>query len=189
MRTIEIALLGILITLSFGCSKQDRPVQPLTLASELSWNGIFATRDTEKGVIYCLLGRGYFRGKSNPTADRDIHDWLIAHPKAQIVPMSLLATENTKMVWICVKDEGENLNSHLIQLGDFKSEAMSFPNNPADIDGRYWINGRPPGGDSSVTRLISVERYEEFLASIKQSEQSAKKNGLGLWAVGRQNSN
>lgn len=189
-RAILILLIVFCTTSSFG--------QEAFPAADLKFQKIFAYRLKDKN-LYCLLGNGVFRTISSNEEKSFIHKWLLGHPKAQAVPVSVIA-EGSKaepLVYIWIVDGSENLNLLLVRKGVFPGNVMmdvmqsdnvskSSPEKEQieddDADADQLTPNVPDVKENPPRRLISDDRYNAFLKELDKEEAIAKAEKSGIWS-------
>lgn len=164
--TIVVAFVGLLIPRGWATGDAGAGVDKANI-SDIKWAGMIGIRQAEPRVMYLLMGSGWLSNPIRDDVDKVIGEWLRAHPKAKIVPVSTTTSAETadsaesKMIYVWVVDGGENLNLVLVQKGCCPGGVM----------------GVSAGGKLEVPE----KEYEGFLDKVRAAETLARREKLGVW--------
>jgi tetratricopeptide (TPR) repeat protein len=134
-------------------------------ASALQWTGWFGADPKAPADTYTLLGRGFFRAETAPNTDDVIRKWLKAHPKAVVVPVSIMSgirrgQAESRLVFCWIRDGDAWLNLHLVERGCIRFECVQAP----------------------IMRLeVTLAEYTKSLDTLKTGGGVAKKGKRGIW--------
>jgi endonuclease YncB( thermonuclease family) len=98
-----------------------------------------------------------------------IAEWLKAHPKAKLVPVTtrakvIAADPETKLVFVWIVDDNANLNVELVRKGCFRPETQQL---------------------AEDQKLQASQRdYDAFIKLIKDAGNEAKEKKFGIWSNG-----
>lgn len=161
---------------------------------------IFASRASNPGSTYVLLGSGYLRTLSARNENEFIKHWLEIHPHATATPISTcngarVGTPPKRIVYVWIEDGAESLNVALIEEGIFPGGVMldmvesqhrllEEMRDPKLASTREQIEkeiAAQPESDR-VKRLISDADYAERRKRIEAAEAKARDGKKGIWS-------
>lgn len=177
----------ISLTLLFFQNSNGQNQNDYVKLSELEFNLIFGYKPGDDNTIYSLLGTGFFR---TPRADNfgDIIDeWIETHPEAYIIPVTSMKPAVTDdlestFIYCWVIQDNDTLNIHLIRNGCFPGGTMLRPKIKEEYEDWEKEIYKEYDYESSVEINIDQETYDVFIDKVKQAEEYATENRLGISA-------
>lgn len=138
---------------------------------------------------YFLIKRAFLRGVPEDEEAALIAEWTRQHPNAKLVPVSILGEKSRHpIVYFWAIDGQDNLNLFLVSKGVYPALTMldtvqfdklkRFPYGEM-LEARERM-GNPTGAPSR--RLISDERYRDFLERLVAAETAAQIGSNGIWS-------
>lgn len=177
-----IPIFAFIGTSIFSCHKE---VETRDL-SEIEFQSILGTAQSDTNNLYCLLGTGFFRTPSSNNSDSLVQAWIKEHPQAIVYPVSLfgpLTTNNpeSKMIYCWVIDKKDTLNNYLVKNGCFPGGTMMRPKTWWEMKRKERKHFRGTGFISNFQVVVEDSDYDRFIDQIISAEQHARKNKLGIW--------
>lgn len=178
----------LILNVQIGQAQQVSVKKQLPLA-DVSFESIFGTSVSEGDkTIYCLLGSGFFRSPRSSISDSLIHEWLLKHQQAIVIPVSSFGpTEidnpDSRMIYCWVVQGGDTLNNYLIRNGCFPGGTMLRPKTWKEMNKRERDLYKGTGEKPDVQVHVDKETYAEFVEQIKSAEIYARDNSLGIWHI------
>jgi hypothetical protein len=127
---------------------------------------VVASDAANSATIYSIVGVGAFRGHWGADFEATRDEWIKEHPRASLVTVSELPgserTPNSKIVFIWMIQENDNLVIDLIRRGCLSAEYVRIPPN--------------------AIIKVSSAAYTRFLEAAATAEQIARKAKIGIWA-------
>jgi endonuclease YncB( thermonuclease family) len=198
-----LILCGIVACHSAVANAADNQIQESFPVRELTVVGIYGRRAVDDSV-YCLIGNGAcLIPQDRGTADVFIGNWLTAHPKATVIPISSEAkalpngVQAQREVYVWIEDGRDSLSLALVREGFYSAQAMTdmldAEKRVTDMEAKTLAGNervraqlakqrsRIPE-ESRPRRLISDSDYAERMQQALGAERDAKESKKGLWA-------
>jgi hypothetical protein len=176
-------LLAVFATILASCSADsDENEIPI---DQLTFDSIFGSIGEDEYEVYCLLGEDFFEVGSD-NSDSLITSWLDHHKSGTLTKISrvngvLSFGDDAKLIYSMVTDGKENLNVYLVRNGGFPASAMQRPKTWEEMnaDEKQLYSGMEK---PSVDILIDSKTYKKYMVEIREAEELAKNEKLGVWS-------
>lgn len=152
--------------------------------SEVEFKSIFGELKSNKNIVFCLLGNGFFLAERSENTDSLISNWFDQHPNANVISLTSMNLQpeniNSFLIYCLVIDGKDTLNNYIIKNGCYQSTTMYRPvswDEMSDRSKELYEDSKP-----IVTTYINEKQYEDYLAQIIANESYAKANKLGVWS-------
>ena len=152
---------------------------------DFKFESIFGYQNSDSSNIFCILGQGFFRAPRSENSDSIIHDWLVKHNNAKIIPVSgigstMIDEPNSKMTYCWIVDKNDTLNIYLIKQGCFPAGTMKRPETWNEM--KKWEKDLYKDTEKpDVKVFISKSDYRSFIDKIIEAEKYAEQNKLGIY--------
>lgn len=157
---------------------------PKVALKDLKFTSVFAYNKKDTLHSICLLGTGFFKAKHSPNSDAVISEWLVAHPRAQVIPVTTYKSFTPKrpgayQSYCWLVDGKDTLNTYLVRNGCFAAMTMQRPH----VHGEMTPLEKEMYGD--IAMHVGRSSYRNFILQARNAEAQAKRNRLGIWRNGQ----
>lgn len=173
-----IILLILISTLSIQVNGQK--VSNNLSLTDFTFNSYIGFYKTDSTNIYSLLGDFIFPYHSD-NSDSLIKDWIVKHPKAIVIPISIISVENNIKITQCLLVDGiDTINNYLVRNGCFSAEKMRRPKTWKELT-RKEKSAYKGIEKPDITILIDPKSYANYMEQINTAEKLAIFELLGIW--------
>lgn len=142
--------------------------------------------------VYCLLGSGFFKTPRSNNSDSLIKIWLQKHTLSLVFSISSFGPleindKESRMIYCWIIEGQDTLNNYLIRNGCFPGGTMIRPQTWDELDKREKDLYNDLDEKPDVKVYVDKKTYDNFIEQIKNAEQFAKKNKLGIWLEEEEN--
>jgi hypothetical protein len=160
--------------------------EPMFAAKQLHFKSLLGSKAGDK-TVYCLVGLGLIMAPRTDDVDQLVTAWLSDHPNAQVTlidtsqpigrPGSAMGSIGGSLQYIWIENGNENLNVFLVREGAVPAGVMADP-------ASFMTSLKQPlaAWEKPPTRLVTDEKYDDFMKRVVEAEELAKRDKKGLWS-------